>query len=35
MSLAEFVKSVQWEGKDGDWDKEVVAALQKNDILVC
>ena len=34
-SLAEFVKSVQGEGKDDDWDKAVVAALQQNDILVC
>ena len=32
-SLHEFVKNVDWAGKDASWDEAVLAAFKQNDIL--
>jgi hypothetical protein len=32
MSLAEFVANVDWEGKNAEWDKQVIDSLAANDI---
>jgi hypothetical protein len=33
-TLAEFVASVEYEGKDASWDEWVVESLKLNDIMV-
>ena len=33
MSLAEFVASVEWEGKDASWDELVLKTLKSNGVF--
>ena len=32
--LEQFVKEVEWEGKEDSWDEAVLAVLKENDIKV-